>query len=85
MHSLKSIVGVQCPTVLNPDHPYFKDYKTSRQILILLLPSGKRIETFRFENMEEREKRSNLIEIIVYVANIAGFLSLVMIFQLALC
>ena len=28
--------------------------------------------------MEEREKRSNLIEIIVYVANIAGYLSLVM-------
>ena len=42
MHSLKSIEGVQCPTVLNPDHPYFKDYKTSRQILILFLPSGKK-------------------------------------------
>ena len=45
LHSIKSIEGVQCPTVLNPDHPYFKDYKTSRQILISFLPSGKRIET----------------------------------------
>ena len=31
--------------------------------------------------MEEREKRSNLIEIIVYVANITGYLSLVMKFR----